>query len=297
MSPPARLLRPFSTASSTAAWSSWRALPGGCHPRDELLRELEALGQHLVGDRDLRRLGVKRVPDDRCRLLVAERTDANRLDKARDARPLLDQALVRGRGGLADDPHSAGFDVWCERIQKAGRVGRVRSGVQRLMEGGEDPDDLLVTEGRHDLLDAALELADVHRSGIHRRRGRLERAPGIGELIEGGAHEGCLADPVLADEQDGTRWIRGHGLGDRVDDLAASCRDECGWIVVRPVPRCRVLGCRAERGRCRVAPLLECLAHGGGKLVVLEQDGDVVGERQRHVPTKEVHVDGLETFP
>ena len=88
--------RPFSIASSTAAWRSWRALPGAATPGMNCCASSRLSSRTSVGDDDLRRLGVERVANDRGGLVVGERPDADRLHEAGNARPLLDQALVGG---------------------------------------------------------------------------------------------------------------------------------------------------------------------------------------------------------
>ena len=104
--------------------------------------------------------------------------------------------------------------------------------------------------------------------GVDRRRRGFERAQASRETVESCAEESGLADPVLADEQNGPRRLRGDRLGDRVDDLPRRAVISAGGSSYGLVHAVANWAAGPERCSRRQSPFLERLAHGGRALVV-----------------------------
>ena len=120
-----------------------------------------------------------------------------------------------------------------ERVEQPGRVRRVGAGVESLLERREDPDGGPAVEPLDEVLDPALELADVHRVCVDLRGAGLEDDPALGQALERRADERGLPDAVLADEDHRARrqlLQRAHEL---VGDLGAAPLDEHGAVARR----------------------------------------------------------------
>ena len=78
-------------------------VPGLRDAREKLLGELERLRERLVVGIDAKCIVLERMPGDRNRVGLVERSDTYELERALDPRACRDEHLGRGRGHLSDD--------------------------------------------------------------------------------------------------------------------------------------------------------------------------------------------------
>ena len=196
--------------------------------RQELLRELEGLDERrprgTTGDELLGR---------RHRGLLVERPDPDDLEGSRDSRPFGEQALERRRVDLADDGQLAALDRRQHRVEHPHGAPRVLAGVQRLAEAREEPHHGVTAEPPGEVLDASLQLADVDGARADLRRRSLERDQLRRQPLERSAKKRCLADAVLADEEERAPRLALQRVDDDLHELAAPAGKEGLWVVVR----------------------------------------------------------------
>ena len=176
-----------------------------------------------------------------------------------------------------------------ECVEQALRAPRVLACEQCLLELGKHPDHVLSFQRVDEGLDAALELADVHRPRDDLRRRRLEDGWLGLQSIQRSTHERRLSDAVLPDQEDRSRRRLLERRDDELDELAPPAREECRRSVERPLPHAP-----DTRETPKRPPLLEALSKVRPELVV-----EAVDERLDLLHLAEGHalegrgVDGL----
>ena len=167
--------------------------------RQELLRQLVGLGERAVGRLDVDLVVLERVVRTRDRLRLVEGTDVDNVEGGCDPGAVGQHDLERSRVGLRHERELAGLDEGQQRVQHALRAPGMLAGVERLLERGKEPDDVAILQLLGDLLDLALELADVDRARVDGGGPGLEHGDVVREALERGPGERGLADAGRAD--------------------------------------------------------------------------------------------------
>ena len=260
-----------------------------CDSGEELLRKVGAPHEGLVVRRDVHAVVLERMPRDGDRVLLVERSHADRLERRHHPRSVRPDDVEGRRRDLGDERHRAGLDVREHGVEKPLRAAMVLAGEERLLELGQHPDRVPSAHPVRELLHAALDLPDEDLAGDHLRRRRLEHRD-IVDPVECGARERGLPGSVLADEQDRASRLRRQRRDDEVDDLAPAAREEGRRSVERALPD---PADRAEE--LEDAPLLERKAHliAHVPAEAMEVALEVLGLCGRHVAAERLDVDGL----
>ena len=172
-------------------------------PRQVVLGEVGRLAKRRLVDLD-RAARLAHAAPDRQRLVRGHRREADHLEQLDDLRAPLDELLVGGGVDLADQPDASRLEVREERVEQPARMTVVLARVEGLLEPGDDPDHVAMTDAVDELLDALLQLPDVDGARDHLRGSRPQHGPVVvlGQLAERVAHDRGLPDAALAhDEQ------------------------------------------------------------------------------------------------
>ena len=234
--------------------------------------------QSLLGRGDVVAIVVERMERHGDGLCLLERADLNQLEGGGEVRPLGEQPLRGFRGGLGHDRQVARLDGGEEGVEHSEAAPVVLTGVESCFEIREVPDHRPAAEAVDEFLDPRLELADVDRSGLELRRGRLEHGH-VADAVDRGPEQGRLADSVLPDEQHRAPRSLCQAFGDHVDDLGAPPREKRGRAVVRRRPHPSDAGEEVDVD-ASCSPRLEHLTKTGAEqlLVVVEQLPELVGQ-------------------
>src|SRR5512133_863793 len=99
--------------------------------------------------------------------------------------------------------------------------------VEGFVKRRKVPDGSMLLQAVDDLGDLCLELADVNRSGMHLRCGRIEDDEAARQAVDSGACQRGLADTRLPDEEDRLLGDLLERFSQSLDELTAPTDEQC----------------------------------------------------------------------